>query len=224
MFGSFRILIHNACHGFTVFTIKALFSCCSEDVCHTVLTIQSDMAFGSIYAIDTIDAFDGHTILAILALDGDAILAVDADTSFTILATDADAAGSTIFAILAVYSQFFHGHILVHEDGDVAIFINFRSQIISRVFMALFLLSALNLHRAAQLSRIFGPRISRKFQALICQIIRQTRLQRFQLCDVDGIGVVCTCSYAVDLAGYCAICFTDGYSCFGGLPSSSSLC
>ena len=30
---------------------------------------------------------------------------------------------STFFAILAVYSQFFHGHILVHEDCDVAFFI-----------------------------------------------------------------------------------------------------
>ena len=34
--------------------------------------------------------------------------------------------------------------------------------------MALFLGSALNLHRAAQFSRVFIPRVSRKFQALIC--------------------------------------------------------
>ena len=90
--------------------------------------------------------------------------------------------------------------------------------------MALFLLSALNLHRATQLSRVFGTRVSSEFQALACQIICQTRLQRFQLCDVDGIGVVCTGGYAVDLAGYFAICFTDGYSCIGGLPSSSRIC
>ena len=41
---------------------------------------------------------------------------------------------------------------------------------------------------------------------------------------VDGIGVVCTGGYAVDLAGYCAICFTDGYSRIGSLPSSSTIC
>ena len=207
VFGSFWILIHNACHGLTVFAIKARCSCRSEDVCHAVLTIQSDMTFGSIYAIDTIDAFDGHTILAILALDGDAILAVDADTSFTILATDADAASSTrltIFSILAVYSNLLGRHILIHEDRDVAIFIDLRSQIISCVFMAGFLVSALNLHRAAQLSRIFVTRVSSKLQALACQI----GLSRFQLAYVDCVCIIDTGSDMDDTAFL--ILITDG--------------
>ena len=88
--------------------------------------------------------------------------------------------------------------------------------------MALFLLSALNRHRAAQLSRVCNTRISCEFQSLACQIICQTRLQRFQLCDVDGIGIVCTGGYAVDLAGDCAIRGTNGYgtsSCIPGMRS-----
>ena len=108
---------------------------------------QADMAFCTIF---TIDSFHGHTIFAISAFDGDTVFAVNTNTGLAVLATDADAArstGSTIFSILAVYSNLFHGHILVHEDFDVAIFINFRGQVISRVFMAVFLLGALNRHR-----------------------------------------------------------------------------
>ena len=48
--------------------------------------------------------------------------------------------------------------------------------------------------------------------------------QFLDLGHVDGIGVVCTGGYAVDLASYCAICFTDGYSRLGSLPSSSTIC
>ena len=48
--------------------------------------------------------------------------------------------------------------------------------------------------------------------------------QLLQLCDVDGIGVVCTGGYAVDLAGYLTIGGTNGYGCLGGLPSSSTVC
>ena len=180
-------------------------------------TRQADMAFRAILAIDS---FHGHTILTIFTFDGDTVFAVNTNTGLAVPATDADATGSTIFAILAVYSQFFHGHILIHEDGDVAIFINFRSQVVSRVFMVGFLGRALNLHGATQLSCIFGTRVSSEFQALICQ----TRLQRFQLCHVDGVSFLCTCSYAVDLAGYCAISFADGYSCIGSLPNGSSFC
>ena len=48
--------------------------------------------------------------------------------------------------------------------------------------------------------------------------------QLLQLSHVDGIGVVCTCGYAVDLASYLTIGGTNGYGCLGGLPSSSSIC
>ena len=151
------------------------------------------MAFRTILAIDSLD---GHAILAILTLDGDAVLAVDADTSFTILATDADAASSTrltIFSILAVYSNLLGRHILIHEDRDVAIFIDLRSQIISRVFMAPFLLSALNLHRATQLSRVFGTRVSSEFQALACQICSGVFCNRLYIADVGCIRLACFC-------------------------------
>ena len=160
------------CSSFSIITIldgdingSSRLSICTIYAIGASRACQADMAFCTIF---TIDSFHGHAILAVVALDGDAILTVNANAGLAVPAVDADAAGSTIFAILAVYSKFFHGHILIHEDGDVAFFIDLRSQIISRVFMALFLGSALNLHRAAQLSRVFIPRISRKFQSLIC--------------------------------------------------------
>ena len=126
------------------------------------------MAFCAVLAINS---FHGHAILAVSAFDGDAILAIDTDTGIAILAFDADAAGSTrlaIFTILAVYSKLFSRHILIHEDRDVAIFIDLRGQVISGVFMAGLLIRALNLHRAAQLSRVFITRVSSELQALAC--------------------------------------------------------
>ena len=154
---------------------------------------QADMAFCTIF---TIDSFHGHTILAISAFDGDAILAVNANAGLTILAIDADAASSTrltIFSILAVYSNLFSRHILIHEDGDVAIFINFRGQIISCVFMAFFLGSALNRHLAAQLSRVFIPRVSREFQSLACQTCSGTFCNGLDIADVGSIRLACFC-------------------------------
>ncbi len=47
--------------------------------------------------------------------------------------------------------------------------------------------------------------------------------QFLQLCDVDGIGVVCTGGYAVDLAGYCAIRSTNGYGTSSCIPGMGSL-
>jgi len=145
------------------------------------------MAFRAILAIDS---FHRHAILAILTLDGDAVLTINADTSFTILAFDADAAGSTrlvIFAILAVYSQFFNGHILVHEDRDVAFFINLRGQVISGVFMAGLLIRALNLHGRAQLGCIVSSRVSREFQAFACQICSCIFCNRLYITNIGGI-------------------------------------
>ena len=69
--------------------------------------------------------------------------------------------------------------------------------------------------------------VIRTFQILTdvgCIDIGFHAFQFLQLCDVDGIGVICTGGQAVNLASYCAICFADGYSCIGGLPSSSSIC
>ena len=106
-------------------------------------------------------------------------------------------------AILAVYSQFFNGHILVHEDRDVAIFINLRGQVVSRVFMAVFLGRALNRHLAAQLCGAFSV-ISNKGKTLVCQ----TGLNRFQLAYVDCIGIIDTGSDMDDTAFF--ILITDG--------------
>ena len=143
------------------------------------------MAFCAVLAINS---FHGHAILAVLALDGDAVLAVDADSRLTVLAIDADAAGSArlaIFAILAVDSKLFSRDVLVHLDGDVAIFIDLGRQVICGVFMTVFLVGTLNLHRAAQLGRIVGARVGGKGQALVGQI----SLSRFQLRYIDCISV-----------------------------------
>ena len=162
------------------------------------------MAFCAILAINS---FHGHAILTVFAFDGDAILSVDADTSFTILAADADAAGSTrlaIFTILAVYSQFFHGHILVHKDSDVAILINFRGQVISGVFMALCLLRALNCYFTTELCGVVISFIGSEGEAFVCQIV----LSRFQLAYIDCIGIIDTGSDMDDTAFF--ILITDG--------------
>ena len=47
--------------------------------------------------------------------------------------------------------------------------------------------------------------------------------QLLQLCDVDGIGVVCTSGYAVNLAGDCAIRGTNGYGTSSCIPDMGSL-
>ena len=70
--------------------------------------------------------------------------------------------------------------------------------------MALFLLSALNLHRAAQLSRVCNTRISCEFQSLACQI----GLNRFQLTYVDCVCSIDTGSDMDDTAFL--ILITDG--------------
>ena len=57
-----------------------------------------------------------------------------------------------------------------------------------------------------------------------CVDIGLHAFQFLQLCDVDGIGIVCTSGYAVNLAGYLTISGTDGYSRIGSLPSSSTIC
>ena len=45
--------------------------------------------------------------------------------------------------------------------------------------------------------------------------------QFLQLCDVDGIGIVCTGCQAIDLTGYFSINVTNRYSCFSSLPSNT---
>ena len=47
--------------------------------------------------------------------------------------------------------------------------------------------------------------------------------QFLQLCDIDGIGVVCTCCYTVNLTGYCTISGTNGYSTGSCIPDRGSL-
>ena len=129
---------------------------------------QADVAFRTVLAIDS---FHGHAILAVSAFDGDAVLAIDANTSFTVLAFDADAAGSTrlaFFAILAVYSKLFSRHILIHEDRDVAILINLRSQVVSGVFMALCLLRALNCYFTTELCGVVISFIGSEDETFIC--------------------------------------------------------
>ena len=61
--------------------------------------------------------------------------------------------------------------------------------------------------------------------ALLCiQIILNCVIPQFlQLCHVDGIGIVCTGGYAVDLAGYCAIRSTNGYGTSSCIPGMGSL-
>ena len=162
---------------------------------------QADVAFRAILAIDS---FHSHAILAVLACDGDAVLAIDTDTGLAILAFDADAAGLTVFAILAVYSQFFNGHILVHEDRDVAIFINLRGQVISGVFMALCLLRALNCYFTTELCGVVISFIGSEGEAFVCQIV----LSRFQLAYIDCIGIIDTGSDMDDTAFF--ILITDG--------------
>ena len=78
-------------------------------------------------------------------------------------------------------------------------------------------------HGVVELLGNFLTIIALELQALACQILCQTGLQRFQLCDVDGIGVVCASSYAVELAGYCAISGTNGYSAGSCIPDMGSL-
>ena len=140
-------------------------------------------------AVLTINSLDGHAILAVLALNGDAVLTIDADTGLAILAFDADAAGSTrlaIFAILTVHGKRFSRYILIHEDRDVAFFINLRGQVISCVFMAGLLIRALNLHCSTQLSCICTG-VSSKLQTLACQICSCIFCNRLYITNIGGI-------------------------------------
>ena len=215
------------CSSFSIITIldgdidgSSRLSICTLYAIGASRACQADMAFRAILAIDS---FHGHTILTIFTFDGDTVFAVNTNTGLAVPAVDADAAGSagsTIFAILAVYSKFFHGHILIHEDGDVAIFINFRGQVVSRVFMPLFLGSALNLHCATQLSRIFGPRISREFQAIICigfdLCIESTQVLASRIVGINIIRrtgwliIVVQCLACYQLVGSRSICGSSG--------------
>ena len=189
-------------------------------------------AGNAIFAIDAVSAIDAFCSIIIAVLHGDidrspwlSICTIHAvgpgrarqtDMAHAILAGD----GNRIFAILAIHSNLICRDILIHQDSNVATSINFRSQVISGVFMAIFLVRALNLHRAAQLSRVFITRVSSELQALTCQILCQTGLQRFQLCHVDSIGVICAGSQAGKLTSYFISYFfisvTNGYSCSCG--------
>ena len=122
-------------------------------------------------------------------------------------------------ALLAVFADnnLVCRHILVHEDLDVAILINLRGQIVRSVFMVCLLSRAINLHRVTKFCRM-GSIVTGKGQAFV----RQAGLCSFQLCHVDGIGIFCTSSHAVDLAGHTAVCLADGYSSIGSIPGGSS--
>ena len=45
-----RIFVYHTSHGFAVFTIQTWFTGCRPNVCHSVFAIQTDVAFGSIFA------------------------------------------------------------------------------------------------------------------------------------------------------------------------------
>ena len=191
---------------------------------YTVRTLNAILAISTCCSIIAIldRNIDGCTRLSVgsvLAIRSGR--ACQADMAHAILAGD----GNRIFAILAIHSNLICRDILIHQDSNVATSINFRSQVISGVFMAIFLVRALNLHRAAQLSRVFITRVSSELQALTCQILCQTGLQRFQLCHVDSIGVICAGSQAGKLTSYFISYFfisvTNGYSCSCGRPCNT---
>ena len=177
----------------------------------------------------TFGTFDRQAISAILAIQADGtVLAID-DDSRTVFAIDANLAINAILAGLAFFARltFFTDRdavaldLLVHHDRQAAISISNNLDVISGVAAVILSAVALDGQRAAQITMYRDICIvALEIQAFRCHTCSCV----FKLGNIDGIGLVCTGGYAVDLAGYLTIDGTDGYGCISGLPSRSSLC
>ena len=88
MFLAIRIFVDDAGHGFPILAIDARFARFGPDIHHSVLAVESDMAFGAIHAIHAVFAGDGDAILAVFAFDGNAV--------FPILTGDGDGLGRQV--------------------------------------------------------------------------------------------------------------------------------
>ena len=176
-----RIFVYHTSHGFAVFTIQTWFTGCRPNICHTVFAIQTNMTFGSIYAIFTVDAFDGHTLFAVSPFDGNTVFSVNTYTGITIYSFDTDMA---VFAIFTI-----DRNIITKTDFQCPVFYRRRNTICT-----------FDLYGIIQVFSYCTAFVVCQTKGFVADIASNRFLNFFQLSHIDGICIFTACSNVCNLS------------------------